>query len=91
MKLLSLIIAAAGAITATISNQAFGAERVKNRRLRLKNYYIQRAHRPRRKGQRQRATVTQSQLALALARVSKRQRAMRQFQLMMNTAQTYAN
>ena len=63
----------------------------KNRRLRLKNYYIQRAHRPRRKGQRQRATVTQSQLALALARVSKRQRAMRQFQLMMNTAKTYAN
>ena len=91
MKLFFLILAAVGAITATISNHDLVTERVKNRRLRLNNAHVQRAPRPRRKGQRQRATLTPAQLRSALARVAKRQRAMRKLQMMMSTVQSYVN
>ena len=90
MKLLPLVIAVAGAITATISNQALNAERVKNRRTRLNDFRVQRVRRPQ---QPQQATLSLAQFMKAFkkaqAKLSKRRRAMQKFNRMIEKVESY--
>ena len=91
MKLLLVVCAAVGAITATISNQALNTELFKNR-ARFRNGNVQRVQR--RRMQRQRTldvTAAQSKTAFVnmQAKFVKRRRAMSKFAQMMALVNSY--
>ena len=96
MKLLFVVYAAVGAITATISNQALNNELRKNARARFRNGHVQRAQRRRpQRAQQRTPDVTAAQFKSAFAnmqaKLAMRRRAMRKFERMMATVNSYKN
>ena len=93
MKLLFVVYAAVGAITATVSNQALNNEVRKNARARFRNGHIQRQRGRQRTLDVSPGRICISHFKLAMANVQakleKRRRAMRKFEQMMAMVNSY--